>query len=112
MQYHAPFIRTAQCYFNEIILEHYSQDIYEGTDVIYWRDGEYYNFQDVLGLYKRLNSTILELEANSLFKIQPRVAGRNGYLSPDVELLIRYYYPDRRDTESIMTLNSTLDGLT
>jgi hypothetical protein len=61
MQYHAPFIRTAQCYFNEIVLEHYSQDIYEGADVIYWRDGEYYNFQDVLALYKRLNITMLEL---------------------------------------------------
>lgn len=32
-------------------------------------------------------------------------------MSPDVELLIRYYYPDRRDTEAIMTLNSSIDEL-
>jgi hypothetical protein len=25
--------------------------------------------------------------------------------------LIRYYYPDRRDTEAIMTLNSSIDEL-
>ena len=39
MQRHAPFVRTAQCYFNEILFLHDSQDIYEGDDVIYWRNG-------------------------------------------------------------------------
>jgi hypothetical protein len=39
-----PFIRTAQNYFNFKVLEHASQDIYEGHDVIYWRNGEYYDY--------------------------------------------------------------------
>lgn len=28
VQRHGPFIRTAQCFFNEIVFEHDSQDIY------------------------------------------------------------------------------------
>jgi hypothetical protein len=39
VQRHAPFIRTAQCFFNEAVFLHDSQDIYEGSDVIYWRNG-------------------------------------------------------------------------
>ena len=39
VQRHGPFIRTAQCFFNEAVFLHDSQDIYEGTDVIYWRNG-------------------------------------------------------------------------
>jgi hypothetical protein len=39
VQRHGPFIRTAQCFFNERVFLHDSQDIYEGTDVIYWKNG-------------------------------------------------------------------------
>lgn len=58
MQRHAPFVRTAQSYFNEIVLQHYSQDIYEGTDVIYWKTGEYYQFQDIKDVFRRFNQTV------------------------------------------------------
>jgi len=47
VQRHAPFVRTAQCFFNEAVFLHDSQDIYEGGDVIYWRNGEYYSFKDM-----------------------------------------------------------------
>jgi hypothetical protein len=39
MQHNAPFIRSAQCYFNSLVLQHTSQDIYEGSDVVYYRTG-------------------------------------------------------------------------
>jgi len=51
MQHYAPFVRASQCFFNELILEHDSQDIYEGADVIYWRVGEYYDFTKIKGVY-------------------------------------------------------------
>jgi hypothetical protein len=51
------------------VLLHDSQDIYEGTDVIYWRNGETYDFSEMQGIFSRLNSTVQDLETNSLFHI-------------------------------------------
>lgn len=89
MQRNAPFIRTAQCFFNEIILEHYSQDIYEGADVIYWKTGEYYRYQDIIAVFERLNTTIMELDTNSMFNL----VNSGNQQEYAVEILAKYGIP-------------------
>lgn len=89
MQRYAPFIRASQSYFNEIILEHYSQDIYEGRDVIYWKTGEYYKYQDILDVFRRLNKTLYDLNTNSLFVLPPQY----NEAEYQVELLAKYGLP-------------------
>jgi hypothetical protein len=97
MQRHAPFIRTSQSYFNEIVLEHYSQDIYEGTDVIYWKTGEYYQYQDILDVFRRLNKTVTELNINSLYQLSSTFS-QEEY---NVKMLAKYGDPKLRKITEI-----------
>jgi hypothetical protein len=89
MQRHAPFARASQSYFNEIILQHYSQDIYEGRDVIYWKTGEYYQYQDILDVFRRLNDTLYALNTNSLYVLPKQYNAAED----QVELLAKYGEP-------------------
>ena len=107
MQRNAPFIRTAQCFFNEIILEHYSQDIYEGTDVIYWKTGEYYRYQDIIAVFKRLNTTITELDTNSMFNLV-NPSNQQEYA---VEILAKYGIPNQKTITELKSFNSALSDI-
>lgn len=53
MQYYGPYVRTVQNYFNYHLLQHDSQDLYEGSTVIYYRTQEYFMASDIFEFFRR-----------------------------------------------------------
>lgn len=106
MQRKAPFVRTAQSYFNEIVLQHYSQDIYEAKDLIYWKTEERYQYQDILDVFRKLNETVCELETNSLFDIS-----HTNDAEFQVLILAKYGVPTINNITSKHTTLSNISNL-
>lgn len=78
MQRYAPFIRATQCYFNRKILQHDSEDIYEGRTVIYYRTGESWLREDIVSIYENTLDAISTLEEDTLFRLR-NVSLEEGY---------------------------------
>ncbi len=67
IQYYAPFVRTVQNFFNYHLLHHESQDIYEGSSVIFYRTQEFRMAEGIMGFFKDYSSTMDTFHKNSFF---------------------------------------------
>ena len=67
MQYYGPFVRTVQSFFNFHMLEHDSQDIYEGGSVIFYRTQEYIMAHDIMAFFNRYADTMDIFRTDSFF---------------------------------------------
>jgi hypothetical protein len=99
MQYYGPFVRTVQNFFNYHMLEHTSEDIYEGGDVIYYRTQEYTMAPDIMAFFGRYVHTLEKFRTDSFF-FPNKLTAADSYGSEIVKILVVSEIDDSEENDA------------